>query len=214
MKFVELIIFDLDGTLIDSRQDIVNAVNFTLRELGAKEKRASEIISYVGMGPEELVKKSLGVKGRELFQKGLAIFQEYYRAHSTDNSLLYPGVQEVLEYFKDKKKIIITNRNYEFALISLKATGIYGYFDYVIGGDDADCMKPSACPLDRGMRRLDIDKARTIIVGDMGIDILAGKSAGIITCAVTHGIGKMEDILKAKPDYIINDLLKLKETIN
>ena len=214
MKSVDLIIFDLDGTLVDSRKDIGNAVNFVLKEVGLRGKTITEISSYIGMGVEVLIRKSLGEAQDILLPKALSIFEEYYRKHSTDNSVLYPGVKEILEYFKDKKKIILTNRNYDFALLTLKACDIYDYFVDIIGGDDIGCMKPSSCPLDQIIHRLDIDKGRTIIVGDMDIDILAGKSAGIITCAVTYGIGKKEDILKANPDYIIDNLFKLRETIN
>ncbi len=214
MKFVELIIFDLDGTLIDSRQDIANAVNFTLRKVGLTEKSLTEISSYIGMGVEDLIRKSLADKQSTLFKKAISIFEQYYRKHSTDNSTLYPGVKEILNFFKNKKKLIITNRNREFAILTLKTTGIYDYFEDTIGGDDTSCMKPSSCPLDRFSQRLDINKERTIMVGDMDIDILTGRRAGIITCAVTYGIGKIEDILRAKPDYIIDNLLKLKEIIN
>ena len=212
MKLVDLIIFDLDGSLIDSRKDIVNAVNFTLREVGLGQKSTSEISSYIGRGVEDLVKKSLG-RRQDLLKKALDILEEYYRKHSTDNSILYPGVKEVLEYFKTKRKIIITNRNYEFAMLTLRAIGINDYFEDIIGGDDIGCMKPSSCPLDKTIYRLDINKQKVIIVGDMDIDILAGKSAGIITCAVTYGIGKIEDIQKAKPDYTIDNILKLKDII-
>lgn len=214
MKYTDLIIFDLDGTLVDSRKDIANAVNFTLKEVGLREKAITEISSYIGMGVGDLIKKSLGGKQDTLFKRALSTFEEYYRRHSTDNSVLYPHVKEILEHFKHKKKIIITNRNYEFAAIALRATGIYDYFEDIIGGDVLGCMKPSACPLDSVIHRLEIDKARTIIVGDMDIDILAGKRAGINTCAVTYGIGRKEDILKANPDYIIDNLLRLKEIIN
>ena len=214
MKSIDLIIFDLDGTLIDSRQDIVNAVNFTLKEIGLKEKSVPEISSYIGMGVGDLIRKSLGNKQDLLFERALSLFEAYFRKHSTDNSVFYSGAGEILEYFKEKKKIIITNRNYEFAELTLKAKGIYHYFDDIIGGDDIGCRKPSSCPLDRAICRLDIDKNRTIIVGDMDIDILAGKRAGIITCAVTYGIGKKEDIIKAQPDFVINNITKLKEMIN
>ena len=214
MQYVKLIIFDLDGTLIDSRQDIANAVNFALRKVGLKEKGISEITSYIGTGVGDLILKSVGQEASPLFKQALFYFEGYYRQHFADNSILYPGAKEILSYFENKRKVVITNKNYEFAMLSLKQAGIYSYFEDILGGDDTSCMKPSSCPLDKSIHRLDINKEKTIIVGDMDIDILAGKSAGIITCAVTYGIGKIEDIVKANPDYIIDSLLQLKEIIN
>ncbi|MFC1658547.1 HAD family hydrolase [Candidatus Omnitrophota bacterium] len=214
MESVDTIIFDVDGTLIDSRQDIANAVNFALKKAGLQEKSITQISSYIGMGVEDLISRAVGQQAGALFKKALTAFEAYYRKHSADNSVLYPGVKEVLEYYKEKRKVVITNRNYEFAVSGLKAAGIYAYFEDIIGGDDAACMKPSSCPLDKFMHGLDIDKARAIIVGDMDIDVLAGKRAGILTCAVTYGIGRREDILKAKPDYVIGNLRQLKEIIN
>ena len=214
MKYIDLIIFDLDGTLVDSRDDIANAVNFTLKKIGLKEKSISEISSYIGTGIEDLIGKSLGNKQEVLLTRALSVFEKYYRKHSTDNSVLYPNVKEILEYFKNKRKVIVTNRNYGFALIALNKLGIYDYFENVVGGDDIGCMKPSSCPLDRSMNRLNTNKEEAIIVGDMDIDIVAGKKAGIITCGVTYGIGKKEDIIKAKPDFIIDDIIDLKDIIH
>jgi phosphoglycolate phosphatase len=212
---VDLIIFDLDGTLIDSRQDIANAVNFSLNKVGRGEKTIAEISSYIGMGLDDLIRKSLGESKSHLFDKAKARFEEYYREHCTDNSVLYPQVRETLEYFRNKRKIIITNRNYEFARLALKATGISGYFEAIMGGDDIGCMKPSSCPLDKLMHKFNINnKQKAIIVGDMDIDVLTGRAAGIITCAVTYGIGRKEQIVKAKPDYIIDNLRQLKDIIN
>jgi len=214
MKYINLIIFDLDGTLVDSRDDIANAVNFTLKKIGLKEKSISEISSYIGTGIEDLIGKSLGNKQEVLLTNALSVFEKYYRKHSTDNSVLYPNVKEILEYFKNKRKVIVTNRNYGFALIALNKLGIYDYFEHVVGGDDIGCMKPSSCPLDRSMYRLNANKEEAIIVGDMDIDIVAGKRAGITTCGVTYGIGKKEDIIKAKPDFIIDDIIDLKNIIH
>ena len=214
MKYIDFIIFDLDGTLVDSRDDIANAVNFTLKKIGLKEKSISEITSYIGTGIEDLIGKSLGNKQEVLLTRALSVFEKYYRKHSTDNSVLYPNVKEILEYFKNKRKVIVTNRNYEFALIALNKLGIQDYFEHVIGGDDIGCMKPSSCPLDISMNRLNTNKEEAIIVGDMDIDIVAGKTAGIITCGVTYGIGEKEDIIKAKPDFIIDDIIDLKNIIH
>lgn len=213
MKYIDLIIFDLDGTLVDSRRDIATAVNFTLKNFGLKEKSRKEITSYIGRGVRDLVRKSLGAKKETLLEKALFVFEDYYRKHFADKSVLYPNVKEALEHFKNKKKVVITNRNHEFALLTLKALGIYEYFEHIAGGDDINCAKPSPCPLDKIIAELSVDKEKTIIVGDMDIDVLAGKGARITTCAVSYGIGKKENIIKAKPDFIIDDISKLKDII-
>lgn len=214
MKYVDLIIFDLDGTLVDSMDGIVNAINFTLKNLSLKEKGKQEISSYVGRGVEYLIRKSLGNEQDVLLKKALPIYEEYFRKHAIDNSTLYSNVKEALEYFKNKRKIIITNRKRESAILTLRALGVYGYFEDIMGGDDLVCMKPSSCPLEMAVNRLDVNKEKAIIVGDMDIDILAGKRAGVITCGVTYGIGKEDDIIKAKPDFIIDDIIKLKDIIH
>ena len=213
MKNIELIIFDLDGTLVDSKEGLVDSVNFALKEVGAKEKSKKEIISYIGIGIDHLIRSSLGREYENRFEETKSVFENYRRSFP-DGSKLYPGVKEILEYFKDKKKVIATNGKHEFAVLALKRTNIYDYFADVVGGDDVDCMKPSSCPLDIAMKRFNADKEKTVIVGDMYLDILAGKKAGISTCAVTYGIGKNEDITKAKPDFIIDDILDLKNIIN
>ncbi|OGW74755.1 MAG: hypothetical protein A2Z72_07815 [Omnitrophica bacterium RBG_13_46_9] len=210
---MELLLFDLDGTLVDSRKDITNAVNATLKKLDFKEKSMQEITSYVGTGVEDLMRKSLGTSDPAILKKALAILEECYRHYLADQSVLYPGVRDVLEYFKAKKKAIVTNRNYEFVGPTLRALKIYDYFEDVIGGDDACCMKPSSCPLDKTIMRFNVAKEKTIIIGDMDIDILAGKKAGIVTCAVTYGLGKKEDIIKAEPEYIIDTIIQLKSII-
>lgn len=214
MKNVELMIFDLDGTLVDSREDIANAVNHTLIEIGLKEKNMEEISSYIGTGMEDLIRKSIDGKTDCCFEDALSIMSEYYKKHSLDNTHLFPGVKEVLDYFRNKRKVIITNRKREFAVDTLTALNIYGYFEDITGGDNLGCMKPSSCPLEKAMHKFKMNKEKTIIIGDMYIDILAGKKAGIITCAVTYGIGKRDDIVKAKPDYMIDEIARLKEIIN
>ncbi len=213
MKYVKLIIFDLDGTLVDSKEAIAEGINFMLTTLGLQKKSVSQIASYIGKGIDYLIKGSLGPGKEDLFEQGKAIF-ENYRKQFPDSSPLYPGVKEILEHFKNKKKAILTNRKREFALISLKELGILDYFDDIAGEDDAVYKKPSSCPLDRIISGFQVDKKEAIMVGDMDIDILTGKSAGIASCAVTYGIGKKEDILKVKPDFIIDDIAKLKRIVN
>lgn len=209
----ELVIFDLDGTLVDSKDDIINSVNYTLKKLGLKEKKPGLITGYIGWGVEALIGDSLGKENLKLKDKALDIFKEYYRKHATDKTSLYPGVKEILENLKNKRKVIITNRNYEFTISTLEFFEIFEYFDHIEGGDNIECAKPSPCPLDKIVDKFGVEKKKSIIIGDMHLDILAGKRSGIITCGVTYGIGRKKDILDAKPDYVIDSLPELKEII-
>jgi len=211
-KNIELIMFDLDGTLVDSMKDIANAGNFTLENFGLMKKSEQEITSYVGEGREHLVKKLLGDK-QSFLKEAVSVFGEYYKKHSMDNSILYPNVKEILKYFKDEKKAVVSNKNREEVVSILKSLAIYDYFDNIIGGDEVEHKKPSSFPLYKIMQRLYIDKEKSIMVGDMDIDILAGKNAGILTCAVTYGVSKKEDIIRAEPDFIIDDIIKLRDII-
>ena len=214
MSDINILIFDIDGTLVDGRKDIVRAVNFTLSTLGLKQKTFESIVSYIGTGVIDLIKKSLGEENLALTDKGLDIFRKYYLQHCADESVLYPHVKEALDYFKDKKMIILTNRHIKSAKILLNHLKIKNYFEQIIGADDEKCKKPSPCPINNISSQFNIRKEKIIIIGDMDIDILTGKNAGIKTCWVTYGLGKKEDVQKLRPNYIINNLLELKDVIN
>jgi len=210
---IDTIIFDVDGTLVDSRKDIIKAVNLTLRKLELPEKPPELIVSYIGLGIRDLLRKSLGEQKSHFVDEAFKIFNEYFARHSADESRLYPHVKETLDYFRNKRKVVITNRNRESAEITLRKLGIKNYFEEIFGGDDENCIKPSACPLDRVSSRLEMDKTKTVMVGDMDVDIKAGKEFSIKTCWVTYGLGKREDIEKIEPDYIIDDIMELKNII-
>ena len=213
-RHIKAAIFDLDGTLIDSKKDIIDSTNYMLRKLGLGEKTDEAIRGYIGLGRERLITDALG-KGvaPEMVNKAENIFIKYYGEHMFDNTRLFPGVLDVLEYLKDKKLMIVTNKIRSLTVQTLKRFHIGKYFDRVVGGDDANCRKPNACPINNLVAELDIPKNEAIIIGDSDIDIKSGKLAGILTCGLTYGIGKMEDIENTKPDYILDDIRKLKEII-
>ena len=219
MAEISVIFFDVDGTLVDSRKDIVKAINYTLRRLGLPRKPAREIVSYVGTGVRDLVEKSLRNGKAARVDKAVKIFSAYYTKHSADFSKLYPHVKEILVYLKDKRKFILTNRYKDFADATLRELEIRRYFEDIIGGDDEDCKKPSACVLEKVLSKLKIDRRKAMIVGDMAIDIETGKNSGVKTCWVTYGLGRRKDFpargkARLKPDYIIDDLIELEGIIN
>lgn len=210
---IDIIVFDIDGTLVDSKNDIAKAVNHTLEKLGVGQKPSEKIISYIGTGVSDLIKKSLGRKHANLAEEGIRIFGDFYVKHSTEESALYPHVKDILEYFDGKRKFISTNRYVRFADATLRGFGIRNRFEDIIGGDDENCMKPSSCVLEKVFSGVEIDKGKMMMVGDMAIDIETGKNFGIKTCWVTYGLGKRKDVGPLKPDYVINDIVELKDII-
>lgn len=213
MASFDVILFDVDGTLVDARLDIANAMNYALRILDFPELPEADITAYIGTGVRDLIRKSLGTDDERTIEKGTKLYIDYYIAHASDQTILYPHAVEILEYLKPKRKFILTNRYESFADAALRALGIRDYFEGIIGGDDESCLKPLACVVDRAAERFGIDKGRSLIVGDMGIDVMTGKNAGVKVCWVTHGLGKIEDVAPLKPEYIIDDLIELKEII-
>ena len=213
MAIIDTIFFDVDGTLVDARRDIANAMNYALESMGLPVLPVEKIISYVGTGVSHLISNCLGTDDAKLVEKGIRLYGEYYVAHAADEAFLYPHAVEILDYLKDKRKFILTNRYAAFADILLKALGVRKYFEEVIGGDDEGCLKPSACIIDRVVKTSGIDKSKALIVGDMSYDIMTGNNAGVKTCWVTYGLGNIGEIKDLRPDYIIEDLIELKDII-
>lgn len=209
----ELIIFDLDGTLIDSRKDIANSVNHTLKAIGLEPLNENIITGYVGNGVRSLMEKILFPANSYLFDNGMSIFLDYYAEHLLDNTIFFPGVIETLNHFAGKKMAVITNKPENLSIKTLRGLGVYSYFKAVLGGDSLEKKKPSPEPVLKVLSDLGIQKDAAIIVGDGLQDIAAGKGAGIRTCAVTYGFTKTEELAKAEPTLIINSLHELKEML-
>lgn len=213
-KYIAVAIFDLDGTLVDSKKDIIDSVNYILRTLGFKEKPGDLIQSYIGLGRDKLISDSLGhMASPEMIKKANDIYDKYYRIHMYDHTKLFPGVPEILEYLRGKTLMVVTNKSRDLTVDTLKHFKIDKYFSEVIGGDDKNCRKPDGCPINHILEGINVPPDKAIIVGDSEIDITAGKLAGILTCGLTYGIGRAESIKKAKPDYLLDDIRALKDIV-
>ena len=211
MKKIDIIIFDLDGTLVDSKTDIATSINHARAALGLPEKNVEEISRCVGGGLKETVKKTLGEEGERLIDKAVVLFKEHYKKNPVKYSRLYPGVRKTLSYFSSKILSVVTNKDHDITVKILKELEIYDLFAYVTGGDDPECRKPSPCPVNSILEKTGVPKDKAVIVGDMDIDIITAQNAGISSCAVTYGIGKKEDITRTKPDYIIHRITELRD---
>ena len=209
MKKIDLMIFDLDGTLVSSGTDLAVAVNYTLKELGLPPRTEKEIIGFVGDGVRKLIEKSLGDLRERLVDNALKIFTDYYNDHLLDNTNLYPGVLDVLTNFADKTKIILTNKHYEFTLKISIALELEKHFHEIIGVDTLPYQKPDGRLIDYLLHKYEVKKDKAVMIGDGINDIYVAKNAGIISVAYLNGLGLKDDLLAADADYYCESLLEL-----
>jgi len=212
---VKAVFFDLDGTLIDSAEDLANSINFMLKSIGKNPYDIELIKTWVGNGATMLVKRALsgsfevGDIDENEFKKALNIFMEHYKNNLCIKTQMYPGVKETLDKLKAKKLAIITNKPFKFVTPILKEFKIDGYFDLILGGDSLDEKKPSKKPLLFACEKLNVSPSDTIMVGDSKNDILAAKRAGIKSIAITHGYSQGEDIKGLDADFVVDDIREI-----
>ncbi|MBW2645257.1 MAG: HAD-IA family hydrolase [Deltaproteobacteria bacterium] len=208
MKSIDTIIFDLDGTLVDSIADIALAVNLMRKGLGLLPLPETEVISYVGDGSKKLVERSLRGESTK-FVEGLKLFMKYYREHFLDQTRLMPGVVETLERFSDKNLALVTNKMVAFTEEILNGLKIRDYFGLILGGDSTEKIKPDPEPILQVLEYFRTPSKRAVMIGDHYTDLKAGKAAGVWTCFV-DGFGRMGDVL---PDISIENLFQLQAHI-
>ena len=209
MKDVDLLIFDLDGTLAATGKDLAVSVNYTLKAMGLQIFAEERIISFVGDGIRELLIRSLGPAHQDRIEEAMAVFQAHHHDHILDHTVLYPGVIDILQHFHDKIKIVMSNKRQEFVEIIIRALGVDRFFDRVIGGDAYPYMKPDARLVNDLLHAFGIPPERTVIIGDGRNDILLAKNSRIISCAYLNGLTGRDILLPLNPDYIIEDMKEL-----
>ncbi|MCD6153194.1 MAG: HAD-IA family hydrolase [Syntrophobacterales bacterium] len=207
---IDLMIFDFDGTLVDSGNDLATAVNHTLRTLGIPVLEKDRIIEFVGDGVRKLIERSLGDAFHDKFDEALDIFMSYYDKHLLDTTGLYPGVLETLDYFRIKKKVIVTNKLYSFTLKIAKGLKIAQYFDDIIGANSSPYKKPDPRVIRPLMKKYGVEDKRTVVIGDGNNDVLVAKNTGVLSCAMLNGLGNKDELLQLKPDYFCENIKELK----
>lgn len=199
---VDLLIFDLDGTLIESKWDIAKSVNLTLAELGLPERPLEEIFGFVGDGVKKLLRLAVGEQNQERFDEALRVFRGHYLEHCLDRTVFYPGVEPMLEHFSRKPKAVATNKSIEYTRVILNGLGAH-HFSVVVGGDNGFGLKPEPGMLLHVIEKVGASKDRTVLVGDSTNDINGGHNAGIRVCAVGYGMGNRDKMAVCKPDWFI-----------
>jgi phosphoglycolate phosphatase len=209
MKKIDLMIFDLDGTLAATGQDLVNSVNYALRSIGLQEKSAADIISCVGDGVTKLVERSLGTENLHHLQEALNIFSDHYGKHLLDNTFLYPGVEEVLLKFSATPKVILTNKRYHYSLAVVRGLGIEKYFLEIIGADSMPFLKPDRRQVEYLLQKYNARRENTVMIGDGGNDIIAAKNSGIMSLILLNGLGDRNMLLEMKADFYCEDIREI-----
>lgn len=209
MKKIDLMIFDFDGTLVSTGDDLAHSINFTLKALHLEQKPKKEIISFVGDGINKLIERVLGQDNFRFREEAMKIFTDYYDKHLLDSAALYPHVEEVLKNFKKKTKVILTNKRHKFTVKIAEGLKIEKYFTEIIGIDSLSFSKPDKRVIEYLLNKYVSSRANTLMIGDGVNDIIAAKNSGILSCAYLNGLGNRDDLLNKKADYYCEDILEI-----
>ncbi len=204
------VLFDLDGTLIDSAPDIAAAANAALAGAGLGQVSVHQVRGWVGRGASVLFRDALDALGQSADIAALVrAFAAYYARHPATRSRLYPDVVETLEALRPLPMAVVTNKFENIARGVLAGFGLEHRFDVVVGGDTCDRPKPHAAPVLHACRALGIDPGEAVLVGDSVNDVHAARAAGVPVICVTYGYNHGEDIAMAAPDALIDRLAEL-----
>lgn len=206
---IECVMFDLDGTLIDSLADLANATNYMLTSLGRPPATMEHVRGYVGQGARRLVERAMPGASPAEIQEGLVRFLAFNEEHIVQQTRLYPGAIEVLQKLRAAgiTLAVVSNKNTVLCRKVLNILAAGEYFACVIGADTLVERKPSPVPLFKAMADCGSCAARSVIVGDSINDIAAGKAAGVTTVGCTFGYGDLSELADA--DYRVNSLPQL-----
>ena len=187
---VKALLFDLDGTLIDSKRDLVQSVNATLCQMGRPELPEDLVASYVGSGAPILISRALGgASSEEEQQRALRFFLAHYDAHKLDFTKEYPGVRETLEKLRALPMAVLTNKPVNISVRILQGLGLAGFFRAIYGGNSFATKKPDPLGANKILSELDIAPAQAAMVGDSEVDVQTARNAGMISAIVNFGFG-------------------------
>jgi phosphoglycolate phosphatase len=203
-----LVVFDLDGTLVDSVDDLHASVNHALAAVGLPPRSLDEVRGFVGEGARLLLARAVS-PADQLLEPALAAWRPHYEAHCLDRTRPYPGVAALLASAGAGRTLaVLTNKPGPMARKILAGLGLLPRFAAVVGGDEAP-RKPDPTGLRELMARAGATPAETILVGDSRVDVATGRAAGVPVVAVTWGLGRAEDLAAAGASTLVADAAAL-----
>ncbi|CAA6800446.1 MAG: Phosphoglycolate phosphatase (EC [uncultured Sulfurovum sp.] len=218
----KVIIFDLDGTLIDSSADLALAINHMLKSINRSTFTLDEIHNWVGNGAQTLVKRALSGSteiadniDETAFQNALKIFLEFYAKNLAVETVTYPHVLSTLAKLKEHgyKLVIVTNKPFDFVEPILEGLKLKEYFEFHLGGDSLKEKKPNPAPLLYVCDKLNVSPSECVMVGDSKNDILAAKACDMQSIGLTYGYNYGEHISTYNPDIYFSDFSKISSTL-
>lgn len=217
MKKYKAIIFDLDGTLIDSREDVVLATNATLKEFGEKELTHQRIVSFVGTGIEDLIKKALPHWDEKKVQEALLFLSKYYFEHCLDHSCLFAHAETLLQTLQKNKIVmaVFTNKPQIFTDKIISGLKISKYFSQVFGAENGYPLKPDPVGTQALLGLLTVSAQETLMVGDSGVDLATAENVGMDCALFTGGFLTVEEMapLKKKAQFVFDDYKSFEITL-
>jgi phosphoglycolate phosphatase len=218
LEKIRLLIFDLDGTLVDSRLDLVNSINAMLRHLGKPLLPEEVIASYVGDGAPMLVRRALGDPDDENYvQSALEFFLLYYREHKLDHTYVYPGVKEALDAIRssrngDMSMCVLSNKPVVPSRAIVDALGLGQYFFQVYGGNSFHTKKPDPAGAQALLQEAGCRPEEALIVGDSHVDVLTARNAGTYCLGVSYGFAP-HTFVEAPPDVLVESPEEIAEVL-
>ena len=211
-----LIMIDVDGTLVDSVPDLAYCVDEMMVELGMEKRGEDKVRHWVGNGVSKLVERAIsgeleGQLNKELFNKAYPIFLNYYAENTAKRTCLYKGVREGLDYLSSQGYYLgcVTNKATQFTHPLLKELGIFDYFKIVISGDTLTKKKPDPMPLLYGAEYFGVRPEECLMIGDSVSDVKASRSAGFDIICMSYGYNHGNNIADEKPDLVIDSMTEL-----
>jgi phosphoglycolate phosphatase len=209
---IDLIVFDLDGTLVDSREDIVHAMNQGIEAVWGRSLPQEEIAPLIGRPLEDMFARLLPADLESRISEAVAVYRRVYFDHCTDRSRPFPGVVESLESLQGIPMAVATTKPTYMARRVVQGLGLQHHFDVVLGSDGLPHKPDPALPM-RLLSELGMRPGHSWMVGDTVLDVLAGKAARMSTCAVTYGFGDYDDLFDQQPDLLVDDLAQFRAHI-